>query len=188
MTRTRIKIPQKRLAFLGCEGESERAYGALLNDIASERAMPLVVRPHHLNPGAGDPLSLVKKAIQELREQHRKGRVFALKVVMLDEDRCARDPDICRDARSLASMNNIALIWQRPDHEAFLLRHLAGCQQLRPPAGTSTARLRDEWPTYRKPMAAVDLALRINHDNIRLACTVEVELRNFLLDFGWRHD
>ena len=76
------------------------------------------------------------------------------------------------------------IIWQSPDHEALLLRHLPGCQQRRPPRGDSHHVLRREWPEYRKPMTAQALAQRIAIDQIRAACTVEVELDAFLRAIG----
>jgi hypothetical protein len=77
------------------------------------------------------------------------------------------------------------LIWQSPDHEALLLRHLPGCQRRRrPPRGASLAALRDEWADYEKGMSAQQLAARITLEGIRQACAVEAELRGFLAAIG----
>lgn len=76
------------------------------------------------------------------------------------------------------------LVWQEPDHEALILRHLPQCQQLRPPAGSTLDALRRHWPDYEKGMSAQQLAQRIAIENIRLACTVEPDLRALLNDLG----
>lgn len=188
MTRRRVMRPQRRLIFFGCEGDGERAYGALLNDIAQTRGMPLAIRAHPLNPGAGDPLMLVRRAVQRLADERRRGTLFQVAAVLLDEDRCAQDPDLCRQARDLARQNDLFPIWQQPDHEAFLLRHLDGCHALRPPAGTSLARLGQVWPEYRKPMTARELAARIDQTRVRQASTVEGGLNAFLAQIGWTYD
>jgi len=80
----------------------------------------------------------------------------------------------------MAAKAGIFLVWQRPDHEAFLLRHLDGCQQHRPPAGASFNALRQQWPDYAKPQTQIQLAQRIQLLHIQQACTVEHDLRAFL--------
>jgi len=78
------------------------------------------------------------------------------------------------------------VIWQTPCHEALLLRHLDGCQQLRPPTSPQAlAELRQRWPEYVKGMPAFRLADRIDNAAIRRALQVETELAGFLADLGY---
>jgi hypothetical protein len=51
-----------------------------------------------------------------------------VRAVLLDTDRRGQAPQ--RDMRmvELAQRTRLRLIWQEPCHEAFLLRHLEGCQ------------------------------------------------------------
>jgi hypothetical protein len=79
------------------------------------------------------------------------------------------------------------LIWQDPDHEALLLRHLPNCQNQRPPPGRSFDTLRRHWPQYEKGMSAQQLAEHIGIEQIRLACAVEPVLRALLIQLKLLH-
>jgi hypothetical protein len=185
MRRRPAHIPQRLLAFLGCEGEGERAYGALLQDLANQLNLAIALRPHILNPGAGNPLELVRRAVQRLQQEQRRGTIFPVRWVILDEDRCADDPAQCTQARQLAAAENIQLLWQQPDHEAFLLRHMPNCHTLRPPRGAALARLRQHWAEYQKPASAAQLAQRIDVARIAIVRTVEPQLHAFLQQLNW---
>ena len=73
MRRRRATIPQRRRIFLGCEGESEQGYGALLSRIAEGMNLHLAIQSVLLRPGGGDPLDLVSLAI-ELSERDERRR------------------------------------------------------------------------------------------------------------------
>jgi hypothetical protein len=50
------------------------------------------------------------------------------------------------------------LIWQEPCHEAVLLRHVAGCDQLRPQTSAAAiAELRKCWPDYQKGWRTISI-------------------------------
>ena len=105
---------------------------------------------------------------------------------MLDSDRAENDINERSNANLLALENNILIIWQQPSHEAFLIRHLQGCAQLRPSTtGLADSRLLEKWPNYRKPMNRIQVAREINAGRVQQAATVEPELRSFLTDIGW---
>jgi hypothetical protein len=44
MRRRRLLIPQRRRIFLGCEGESERGYGALIGRFVMRKLHPSLKR------------------------------------------------------------------------------------------------------------------------------------------------
>jgi hypothetical protein len=181
MRRRIARIPQRRPIYLGCEGRSEAGYGALLNRLALERQVHIHIHAESLQPGAGDPLALVEKAVQRIRHLERARAPFAVTAVLLD----VGAPQKNAEAIALAQQNGIGhMIWQAPDHEALLLRHLPGCDTLRPPAGASLGVLRQNWPNYEKGMAAQQLAQRLGFDHVRQACQVEQELRAFLTAIG----
>ncbi len=181
MRKRRIILPRKPI-FFGCEGESERGYGALLSRYVREMPdLHLHIHPELLQPGAGDPLALVHRAIQRINDLERRREPFFCKAVLLD----IGDPQKNQDAQRLATANGIEhLIWQEPDHEAFLLRHFDNCQQKRPPVGASMAALRKEWPDYRKALTQAQLSRYISLAHIHKAREVEPELHRFLTVIG----
>lgn len=180
--RRRRTIAQRRPIFLGCEGESELGYGALLNRLVRETpGLHVHIQAEVLQPGAGDPHALVQRALQKIVDLERRRERFNCKAILLD----LGAPEKNLAAQRLAATNGIDhLIWQSPDHEAFLLRHLNGCHQLRPPVGASLAALRQQWPDYEKGRTQIQLANYITMDGILRACDVEPDLRVFLLGIG----
>jgi len=185
MRRRHATIPPRRRVFLGCEGESEQGYGALLSRIADEHGLHLAPQIVLLRPGGGDPLALVQLAVAKIREDERKRGSFSIKAVLLDQDKLGQTPERDRLLYEEATQSNLQLIWQGPCHEALLLRHLPGCQNLRP-ATTLLAQqeLMRRWPEYRKPMSAMRLASRIGFDELIAACGVEPSLCDFLRQCG----
>ncbi|MDD1532687.1 MULTISPECIES: hypothetical protein [unclassified Bradyrhizobium] len=182
MRRRIALIPQRRPIFLGCEGQSEEGYGALLGRLARELDnVHIHLHAEVLQPGAGDPEALVVRAVQRIDHIQRRRAPFAVKAVMLDRGTAQKNAA----AEALARANGIDyLIWQNPDFEAVLLRHLPGCQALRPPAGRSMQELQRRWPGYQKGTPALQLARQITLAEVRLAATVEPDLSSFLQSIG----
>jgi len=182
MTRRAPHIPQRRRIFLGCEGQSELGYGTLLARIARELPdVHIHIDARVLQPGAGDPFALVTRAAQVIANDEERREPYAIRAVLLDMGAV----QINATAATAATRHGIQhIIWQSPDHEALLLRHLPGCQQRRPPRGASLAALRREWADYEKGRSAQQLATRITLDGIRQACAVEADLRVFLTAIG----
>lgn len=185
MRRGLNSIPRRKRIFIGCEGASEASYCALIGRLAEEPPrLHLHVDPHILQPGAGDPLELVKKAIATIRFEEKRRAPFALKAVLLDRG----NPEKSEAAQALASEVDILLVWQDPDHEALLLRHLPDCQQKRPPKGASLTALQREWPEYTKALPMLELARRIAQPELFAAAAVEPGLREFLVAIGFVQD
>jgi len=183
--RRRPLIPQRELFFAGCEGESEFAYVALLNQIAEAHGLHIRIQNERLNPGAGDPLGLVRRAVDVLDRRRRQDTTYRFKAVFLDADVRDSVPDRTRDAMELARQAGVHLIWQAPNHEAVLLRHLDGCQNLRPAGDACLSELRRRWPDYDKAgVTAQRLAVRIGIRQIVQACAVEPDLKLFLRAIG----
>ncbi|WP_408498953.1 RloB domain-containing protein [Paraburkholderia xenovorans] len=157
----RNRIPQRKRIFIGCEGESERSYTALLQQLLGSHAEFHLVA-EVLN--GGDPLALLESAEKALRRDRALARdPFFQRFVILDSDlrgRSAHRDELClRIARNLG----IHLIWQDPCHEAVLLRHLLDCERRRPPTSReSEEQLRAVWPTYVKNFGRDRLSERID--------------------------
>jgi hypothetical protein len=182
MRRRAPQRPSRRPVFLGCEGKSEHSYGTLLGRLARETAgVDVYIEVKLLQPGAGSPLQLVRRAVQIYRQIEKRRERFAIKAILLDHG----GPQIDQQAIVCAVNGGIDyLIWQDPDHEALLLRHLPGCQTLRPPVG-SMHILQHHWPEYQKGLSALQLANRIGLAEVLAATGVEPVLQAFLRSLGF---
>lgn len=181
MTRRRSIIAPRTPVFLGCEGESEQAYGQVLNDLLREANRPVHLEVMNLNPGAGDPIARLRKAGQEIVRRRQRRSEFRLQVVLMDSDQIDADGKRRQQAEWCAQDLGIRIIWQEPCHEAMLLRHLDGFAQNRPlTSRAAEAMLRAAWPDYRKPMTKIQLARRIDLDAVQRAAAVEPSLSAFL--------
>jgi hypothetical protein len=180
MTRTPQR-PQRRRIFLGCEGESERSYGAFLHQIKAQSGL-LHIEAVLLLPGGGDPLAIIERTYAAIKRNERRYGRYAVRAVLLDNDRYNPNDDRGRQVGSLLLEGNILPIWQSPCHEALLLRHLSGCDSLRPPTvAQAMTALRRHWPDYQKGASAAYLAARIGVEHVRQAAKVEPDLAAFLV-------
>lgn len=179
-------IPQRRRIFVGCEGESEQGYAALLTRILAEAQLAVHLDAVLLQPGGGDPLAIVELAASKAAEREdRRGEAYEHRFVFLDRDKIGQTPQRDQRIATTAANANLDLIWQRPCHEALLLHHLAGCAQLQPPSTNVAGQLLTaRWPTYQKAMPAARLAERLDAAGIARAAAVEPELRRFLQTIG----
>lgn len=163
MRRRPAHIPVRKPVFLGCEGESEQAYGQFLNDIVRQKELPFHIEVVNLNPGAGDPLARVKKAVQEIKRRSQRRAEFQYRALLMDDDQLAGDHHRRQQVETLAAQHAISIIWQSPCHEAFLLRHFPGRLNANPPDSvTSNANLLQVWPGYAKPMSRFEISRRID--------------------------
>lgn len=178
-------MPERRLVFIGCEGESECGYVGLLQDMIRSKNIPVQIVCENLGRGAGDPLSRVKKAIKKLKHMCQTRVEPKEKFVFLDFDQAERDRKRTDDACRLAKENNLFIIWQRPCFEAALLRHLPQCETLKPPTTVEAARLLlREWPAYKKPMTRAQLTEKIDFSSVLRAAKVEPDLTELLCCLG----
>jgi hypothetical protein len=165
--------PRKRV-FVGCEGESERSYIALLQQFMGIRA-----EFHLVNDvlNGGDPLAIVDSAIKALRRNTTKNRgSFVAKFVLLDSDLLGRE---------LAAQHELQLIWQEPCHEALILRHLDNCHHKRPPTTLASAQqLGKEWPEYSKNCGRQRLGQRITPESLESVARCEPGLAALLTRIG----
>ena len=176
--------PERKPIFVGCEGQSEVGYIAFISDLAENARLPVFIKPVLLSP-AGDPLARVEKAIRLIDNNRRKRIAYVERFILMDNDQIALVPDRAEKARELAKEHRISIIWQRPCHEAILLRHFAGHEAKRPTTSAGSGRqLLKLWPVYKKPMSRGSIANILDHDAVRRAGTVEQELKAFLVAVG----
>ena len=182
MTKRRV-IQRRTRIFLGCEGESERGYGAFLQRLADRSGAFVHIKTAILQP-AGDPLQLAQRAVRALDQEIKKGGSFGHQAVLFDTDKLADVPDKGREARAILARRDFIAIWQRPDHEGFLLRHFAGHERDDPPPGKTMLPLAAVWPTYHKNMSAAELEAGLTLDHILRASRVEPDLRALIEFIG----
>lgn len=179
--------PQRKRLFVGCEGESERGYAALLQRYAEIDDLLVHIDPVLLQPGGGDPCALVERALALLTQRERRhGDPYADSFVLLDTDKLGQAPQRDLRARQIAERAGLTLVWQEPCHEAMLLRHLENCTNLQP--GTTPLALQQltqRWPAYEKGMAAVRLAERIDMAGARRVAQNDDALAALLTAIGF---
>ena len=186
MKRQRQTIVRRRPVFLGCEGESERAYAQVIADLIRQRVKDVHLEVMLLGPGAGSPLAKIHKTLKLIESYERKRSEFWRKFVLIDYDLAEHDEKLRTETSELATSNGIMLIWQRPCHEAFLLRHLPNCADQKPQSPTQSIKeLVAIWPQYRKSMTRYQVARRIDSASLERARSVESELHHFLNMLGW---
>lgn len=185
--RRRIVIAQRRRIFVGCEGESERSYVRLLKEFCDAAGLPVYLDAQIIQPAGGNPDIILEKAVVLLSRLEKAGDRYEAKYILLDTDvAVSRNGDAHLDTLSQrASREGMVLVWQRTCHEALLLRHLQGCERLRPPTLRDALReLERRIEGYRKGWPASRLAEHIDAGGVRRAATAEPELRLLLKEIG----
>lgn len=183
--RRRTAIPQRKRIFLGCEGESEQSYGALLTRIVGEQRSDFFLDTVLLRPGGGDPLALVELAAKKKAQGERKGG-YAAAYILMDSDKMGIAVQRDQQAVTLAAQEGLTIIWQEPCHEALLLRHLPNAQNLKPQStALSMNALLAKWPTYEKGMPAAKLAASIDAAGLRRVRAGEAALAALLVELGF---
>lgn len=165
---------RKRI-FVGCEGESERSYVRWIQDRADEMGRAWHFDSHKV--GGGDPLAVVEGSIKRMKLQVRKFGPYHAMAVLLDSDLLGRTP--ARDARIPVAAADATLLYQEYDHEALLLRHFNGCDQLRPQRGRSRAALLRIWPDYKKGSDAISLGRKLDVAALQRMLNVEPDFKAF---------
>jgi hypothetical protein len=185
MTRRRTIIPQRAPIFIGGEGQSEIAYAGWLRNLIRDRSLPFHLELCDLGRGAGDPLSRIEMAIERLKQLERNREPYAKRYLFLDTDQLAAQPGRAEQARRLAFQNELTVIWQKPTHEAFLLRHLPGCHDRLPPDKRSADQaLVKEWADYRKPCTSREIERRLDLEGASQVASTLPELRELLCFVG----
>lgn len=181
-----LKKEKRTRFFLGCEGESEYAYGAFLQCLADDKDQCNIhIFRTILQPGAGSPVVLAEKAIKKYKDEFRKRGPFLAKAIMLDLDNHKTKPiREQQEFRRILKEENFIVIWQKPDHEGFLLNHFCGYENVRPPNGKADQALKKVWRCYDKPMNAESINKKLSIKDVCRLSRVHAEFRKFLKAIG----
>ncbi|CAN7219600.1 hypothetical protein LJR246_000763 [Mesorhizobium sp. LjRoot246] len=152
-----------------------------MNNAVRESGLPFHIEVVNLNPGAGDPLARIKRADQEVARRSTRRAEFRFKTVLMDADQIENDPQRRQQVEALAAAYNISIVWQRPCHEAFLLRHFEGYHNHRPATPPlARAALLEVWPEYKKPMTSLQVSRKISIAGVRRVANSDAALETFL--------
>ena len=164
------KIPRRKRFFIGCEGESEQGYAALLQKFTDELGLAVHIVAKVM-PRAGDPLAMAERAVATIAQEARGSKpAFVKRFLQFDTDIIGKNP--VRDAKmaTVTATNGLTLIRQDICFESFLLRHFDGHEADRPATSAEAlGRVRGTWPDYRKGASAQELARFIRLEDAQRA-------------------
>ncbi len=181
----KLKRPQLKRVFLGCEGNSERSYGAWLQALARDLHVPIVIDTYPETGGGDQPYEIIERCISEMLNRQRRYGPYSVRGILLDSDNLGNNPERDSEAEQMARANKVRLIFQEFEHEAFLLRHITRYENQRPKKGEGREALKAAWPEYKRRFGKIQLYDRFSPEDLRRACTVEPKLRRFLKDIGF---
>ena len=177
----RNRVPLRQDIFIGVEGVSDRAFVTFLQNCCDEKGLHL-----HLNVGlgyGGDSVVVVEEAARYLN-RHPGRRDISDRLVLLDSDRIRQDKQAGRDAQSVASKENLELIFLHPNLEGLLLRLHEGYESRRI-VNNAESELRKVWPEYNKQLTAVQLRQRFVLSDLQRAAQYDNELKRLLEILGF---
>ena len=91
---------QRRRIFVGCEGEGERSYIALVQRIVDGVHQQVHLDAHPLQPGGGDPLDLARRAEEVIKKIERTREPYGEKYLLIDRDTLGNSPQRDREMRA----------------------------------------------------------------------------------------
>ena len=176
----RYRVERRKVIFIGVEGTSDRAFVRFLQICCDEKGLHL-----HLNVmvgNGGSSVVVVEEAARYLN-RHPGRRDIKDRLVLLDSDRIRQDKQAGRDAQSVASKENLELIFQNPNLEGLLLRLHEGYENRRI-GNNAEAELRKVWSGYSKQLTADQLRRRFALSDLQRAAQYDDGLKRLLEILG----
>ena len=164
------RIRRRKRFFIGCEGESEQGYAALLQRLADDAGLHVHITATVMTR-TGDPLAIAQKAVATIKREERGSKpAFVSRFLQFDTDVIGQNPDRDAEMTKIADAAGLVLIRQDRCFESFLLRHFPGHENDHPATSVEALRrLHDVWPEYHKGTAAQDLAKWIQLEDVQRA-------------------
>jgi hypothetical protein len=181
--------PLRRRIFIGCEGQSERSYVGVIQNLCNvpNRNLAVHLDGQVIKNTGGDPELILARAEAMIQRLEKAASAYERRYVLLDTDVAVakHSPAFLEVLSARARHVGIELVWQRCCHEAVLLRHLPECQNLNPPTSDDALRqLLRHISEYRKGWPSERLGRVITLEHVRQAAAVEPELRSMLTAIG----
>lgn len=184
MTQIHLRIPQRKRIFVGGEGASECNYVKWLRDLCRDKKIPVTLDIHDLGRG-GNSLNRIEMAARKIRHEEKNREQYKHKFLILDADKIKNqhEEQACKDRAT--KNGKLIIIWQRPCHEAFLLRHFTTRKnQLPATSAHAMTQLKKCWPNYQKNMPALQIGQTLSLDGARRAAKNLSEFQEFLKIIG----
>lgn len=186
MSNASAKGPRVRF-FLACEGESEYSYVKFLNGLADKHSSKHV----HLDPfvinGGGNPHTTLERSRTKYEAEAKKVKKlggYEEKLILMDEDTYQKfSSNDKREFKRKLKKEKFGIIWQRPDHEGFLIRHFSN--SVTPRLGHTMDQLQKFWVNYNKNMSVIDIESRLDIRCVKFASNSVPEFKKFLKTIGF---
>ena len=180
MSRRRL-VPQRKVIFIGTEGDSDRAFAQFLQRCCDQEQLRVHLK---IKPASGGDSVAVVEDIGRWLAKNDPGKNYQTRLVLLDHDRIEQDLRAGRDAQAAATRLKLELVFQDPNLEGLLLKLHPGRERQNIAAHRAISELQKVWPTYKKPPTADLLQQRITLDDVRRAATHDQHLRKLLEVLG----
>ncbi|MGC8532727.1 MAG: RloB domain-containing protein [Acidiphilium sp.] len=188
MTPIHRRIPQRKRIFVGGEGASECNYVKWLRDLCRDKKIPVTLDIHDLGRG-GNSLNRIEMAARKIRHEEQNREQYKHKFLILDADKIENqhEEQACKDKAT--ENGKLIIVWQRPCHEAFLLRHFTPRKnQLPATSAHAMTQLKKCWPAYQKNMPVRQIGQTLSLDGARRAAKNLSEFQEFLRIIGLLQD
>jgi len=177
----RHRVPQRKVIFIGTEGDSDRAFAQFLQRCCDQEHLRVHLK---IKPASGGDSVKIVEDIGRWLAKNDSGKNYQARLVLLDRDRIEQDLRAGRDAQAAATRLKLELVFQDPNLEGLLLRLHPGPKRQNIAAHRAISELQKVWPTYKKPPTADLLQQRFTLDDVQRAAVHDQHLRKLLEVLG----
>ena len=175
MSRRRL-VPQRKVIFIGTEGDSDRAFVQFLQRCYQEH-LPVSLK---IKPASGGDSVTIVEDIGRWLAKNPSRKDYQARLVLLDHDRIEQDLRAGRNAQVVATRYKLEIVFQNPNLEGLLLRLHLGRERQNIAAHRAINELQKVWRAYKKPPTADLLQQRFTLADVRRAAAHDQHLRKLL--------
>jgi hypothetical protein len=179
MPRANIR-PRERF-FLAVEGQSEESFVKWLQVLSDKNGLHVHLDTFGL--GGGGFKSMRQEAVR-LHKLHSREGGCQEAFLIVDRDREEKGDWSIEELRREAAKQKMTVCVQSPNHEGLLLRLMPGMEHDIANAASAETKLRNRWPSYRKPMSAQELGRKFSLDDLLRVARLDQDLQTLLKKIG----